>query len=183
MKDRIRGLMSFLGLVEDEYSEYDRTGDVRDFEPEPAVETPRTPPRPVRRPAPATPERPRPVPRPAGETVRPVPGSEGVRPKVAVPSSRTVSPFSAERDIAVLTLTSYDETLRITSILRENRAVVLHLAAMDDMTRRRCVDFASGVAHTLNAKIEKLGQRGNFVIVPPTLPIGPGVIDRLRQQY
>jgi FtsZ-interacting cell division protein YlmF len=183
MKEKIRGLMTFLGLVEDEYREFDRADETRPFTE--AEEAPVRPAPPTRRPVAAN-ERPRPTTRPLPETPRPVTTltpSEAPRPKVAMTPSRTVSPFTPERDIQTVVVTQFEEIQRVTDILRENRAVVLLLATADDTTRRRCIDFTVGTVYALQAKMHKLSQRGNFFVVPAGLPLGAGVVERLRQQH
>jgi len=64
----------------------------------------------------------------------------------------------AERDVAIFAPRSYDESRRITDLLRSNRAVVLNVNSVDPNLGRRLVDFASGTAYALNAKIEILGN-------------------------
>jgi len=53
-----------------------------------------------------------------------------VRPKTSA-APRGVSSFSPERDVAIFAPRSYDESRRITDLLRSNRAVVLNVNSVD----------------------------------------------------
>lgn len=189
MKDKLRGFLGFLGLIEDEYGEYGSTASsTRPFsdqqaandEPEwstPAPSTarqfPTTPAGPANRPGVA------PSSRPSSISVLDASGSTSrVRPMQSV-STRGVSPFSQERDVAICSPRTYDESRRITDLLRSNRAVVLNVASVDPNLGRRLVDFAAGTAYALNAKIEILGN-GIYLVSPHGMLLGPDAKDRLR---
>lgn len=98
---------------------------------------------------------------------------------MASASPRSGSSFSAERDVAIFAPRSYDESRRITDLLRSNRAVVLNVTSVDPNLGRRLVDFASGTAYALNAKIEML-IRGVYLISPQGMFVGPEMKERLR---
>ena len=94
-------------------------------------------------------------------------------------SARGVSSFAPERDVAFFAPTSYDESRRVTDLLRSNRAVVMSLLALDASLARRLVDFAAGTAYALNAKIEVLGP-STYLVSPNGLHLGPEAKERLR---
>jgi cell division inhibitor SepF len=188
MKDKLRGFLGFLGLIEDEYGEYGSTGTApaRPFtetatsEDEPDWSAP-----PSARQFPtsssnAAPLRPATNPRPSSISVLDSSGQASrVRP-MASASPRSGSSFSAERDVAIFAPRSYDESRRITDLLRSNRAVVLNVTSVDPNLGRRLVDFASGTAYALNAKIEILGN-SLYLMSPQGMHLGPEAKDRLRE--
>lgn len=187
MKDKLRGFLGFLGLIEDEYGEYGSTGAAparpfsesatADVEPEWA--------------APPTSARQFPTSSTSSAPLRPttnrpssisVLDSSGQAPRVRAMASapRGGSSFSAERDVAIFAPRSYDESRRITDLLRSNRAVVLNVTSVDPNLGRRLVDFASGTAYALNAKIEILGN-SLYLMSPQGMHLGPEAKDRLRE--
>jgi FtsZ-interacting cell division protein YlmF len=195
MKDKLRGFLGFLGLIEDEYGEYGSTGTAparpftdssttAEVEPEwtqapssarqfPTSSTSATPMRPATQPRTA------PV-RPSSISVL---DASGQAPRIRpMPSAapRGGSSFSPERDVAIFAPRSYDESRRITDILRSNRAVVLNVTSVDPNLGRRLVDFASGTAYALNAKIEILGN-SLYLMSPQGMHLGPEAKDRLRE--
>jgi len=183
MKDKLRGFLGFLGLIEDEYGEYGSIGaaPARPFTESSAAEV--------------EPEwsgaRQFPTNSTSSAPLRPVAGartssisvldSSGqasrVRPMASAPRGGS---FSAERDVAIFAPRSYDESRRITDLLRSNRAVVLNVASVDPNLGRRLVDFASGTAYALNAKIEILGN-SLYLMSPQGMHLGPEAKDRLRE--
>src|SRR5579863_6900434 len=186
MKDKLRGFLGFLGLIEDEYGEYGSTGaaPARPFtDPTPAeVEPEWTGSSSGARqfPTSATTRRPATSPRPSSISVL---DSSGQAPRVrpmASASPRGLASFSPERDVAIFAPRSYDESRRITDLLRANRAVVLNVASVDPNLGRRLVDFASGTAYALNAKIEILGN-SLYLMSPQGMHLGPEAKDRLRE--
>jgi len=188
MKDKLRGFLGFLGLIEDEYGEYGSTGAAparpftdsssADVEPEwsaPATSARQFPTSSSN----SAPLRPISSARPSSISVLDSSGQTSrVRPMASAP--RGVSSFSPERDVAIFVPRSYDESRRITDLLRSNRAVVLNVTSVDPNLGRRLVDFASGTAYALNAKIEILGN-SLYLMSPQGMHLGPEAKDRLRE--
>ncbi len=189
MKDKVRGFLGFLGLIEDEYGEYGSTAPARPFSDQPtaADETEWNQPAPAsarqfpsssgsssHRSAPAVAQR---------STSISVLDSSGqaprIRPMASSGTQRGVSSFSHERDVAIFVPRSYDESRRLTDLLRSNRAVVLNVAGLDPHVGRRLVDFAAGTAYALNAKIEILGN-SVYLVSPQGMHLGPEAKERLR---
>jgi cell division inhibitor SepF len=186
MKDKLRGFLGFLGLIEDEYGEYGSTGSapVRPFtdsssvDEEPEYNTPSARQFPTSS-SNAAPLRAASSPRNSSISVLDSSGQVSrVRPMAT--ASRAVSSFSPERDVAIFAPRSYDESRRITDLLRANRAVVLNVTSVDPNLGRRLVDFASGTAYALNAKIEILGN-SLYLMSPQGMHLGPEAKDRLRE--
>ncbi len=190
MKEKLRGFLGFLGLIEDEYGEYGATGPARPFSDEQAgnEEAERaTPSSTGARQFPTTPGGP--------STSRTSPASPNrvssisvldssgqvprVRPMPSPGTARGVSSFSHERDVAIFVPRSYDESRRITDLLRSNRAVVLNVAGVEPGLGRRLVDFTAGTAYALNAKIEVL-DHNVYLVSPQGTHLGTEAKDRLR---
>ena len=191
MKDKMRRALGFLGLIEDEYGEYTPSGNARPFTDQPALDEelewtrpapssartiPTTNASPVTRvssnPGPSMP-RPTPI-----SVLEPTAQAPRLRP---MPSGvRSVSPFSQDRDVAIFAPTNYDESRRITDLLRSNRAVVLLVSDLDPGVARRLVDFASGTAYALNAKMEILEKGSVYLISPQGTHVSPEARERLR---
>ena len=185
MKDKLRGFLGFLGLIEDEYGEYGSTGSapVRPFSDSSSVDVEPDFNAPSARQCPTSasssaPLRPVSSPRNSSISVLDSSGQTRVRPMAS--ASRAVSSFSPERDVAIFAPRSYDESRRITDLLRANRAVVLNVNSVDPNLGRRLVDFASGTAYALNAKIEILGN-SLYLMSPQGMHLGPEAKDRLRE--
>jgi FtsZ-interacting cell division protein YlmF len=192
MKEKLRGFLGFLGLVEDDYGDYGPSNAPRpfseqaeEFEPEWAP----PPPTPTARTFPTQPASPSPSRHgsPQGAPSRGAPisvleGSNGmsrVRP-IANPNAPRPSPSQErERDVAIVSPESYDDSRRITDLLRANRAVVLATLDVDSSLARRLVDFTAGTAYAMNAKIEML-IRGVYLISPQGMHVGPEMKERLR---
>lgn len=189
MKEKLRGFLGFLGLIEDEYGEYGSTGPTRPFSDQPVQsEEPEwsAPPSHQPRQFPTTP----------GPTQMRAPGVQPQRTssisvldngnqvsKVrAMPGpgiTRGVPSFAPERDVAVFIPRSYNESRRITDLLRSNRPVVLNISQVEPGLGRRLVDFAAGTSYALNAKIEIL-DNGVYLICPQGVHLGSDERDRLR---
>jgi FtsZ-interacting cell division protein YlmF len=185
MKDKLRGFLGFLGLIEDEYGEYGSTGaaparpftesTTAEVEPEWSAPSARQFPTSSTNSAPL---RPLSNPRPSSISVLDSSGQASrVRPVAGAPRGGS---FSPERDVAIFAPRSYDESRRITDLLRSNRAVVLNVNSVDPNLGRRLVDFASGTAYALNAKIEILGN-SLYLMSPQGMHLGPEAKDRLRE--
>lgn len=196
MKEKLRGFLGFLGLVEDEYGEYGPSNAPRPFSEQPEEFEPEwvATPAPAARIFPTQPVSPSPfratqaTSSPASVSSsrsRPISVLDGaagvsrVRP-IANPNARhNGSPFSQERDVAVVSPETYDDSRRITDLLRANRAVVLTTLGVDTTLARRLVDFTAGTAYALNAKIEML-IRGVYLVSPQGLHLGAEMKERLR---
>ena len=194
MKERLRGFLGFLGLVEDDYGDFGPNSSPRPFsEPNDEYEpewAPNSPPAPrnfptqsqnstsFRSPAAAPPPR-----RTTSISVLDgVNGPTRVRAMANPNATRPGPSFSPERDVAVVSPGTYDESRRITDHLRSNRAVVLTTLDADSNLARRLVDFTAGTAYALNAKIEML-VRGVYLVSPQGMNVGSEVKESLRATH
>ena len=191
MKDKMRRALGFLGLVEDEYGEYTPTNGARPFADQAALDDDLEWARPApsgARTFPTTPSNP--VPRvssnPGSGAARAAPisllepSAQAPRLRPMPSGVRSVSPFSQDRDVAIFAPTNSNESRRITDFLRSNRAVVLLVSEVEPGIARRLVDFASGTAYALNAKMEILEKGAVYLISPQGTHISPEARERLR---
>jgi FtsZ-interacting cell division protein YlmF len=196
MKERLRGFLGFLGLVEDDYGDLGPNGAPRPFSEQPETYEPEwsaptlaprsLPPHAAptsfrvtaseRDPLRAAPSGRRPT---SISVLEGGGGTARVRPIANPNAARTASTFAAERDVAVVSPDTYDDSRRITDHLRANRPVVLATLDADPGLARRLVDFTAGTAYALNAKIEML-VRGVYLISPQGTYVGPELKERLR---
>jgi FtsZ-interacting cell division protein YlmF len=191
MKEKLRGFLGFLGLVEDDYGDYGPSNAPRPFSEQPEEFEPEwaPPPTPAARTFPTQPASQSPL-RPTsaqgapsrGAPISVLEGSNGVsrvRPIANPNAPRATHSQERERDVAIVAPESYDDSRRITDLLRANRAVVLATLDVDSSLARRLVDFTAGTAYAMNAKIEML-IRGVYLISPQGMHVGPEMKERLR---
>ncbi len=174
MKDTFRKALGFLGLIEDDYGDYASSVPARPFTDQPDyADEPDwgRAPSSANRPYPTAPAGPV-APRSQPATRRPssisVLDSAGGPPRVRpMPSPRPRPPatLANEYEPAILFPQSYNESRRITDLLRSSRVVVLNVSDVEPADARRLVDFASGTAYALSAKIERL-DLGIYLICP-----------------
>ena len=194
MKDRMRKALGFLGLIEDEYGEYTPTNTTRTTYEQPSYDDDAEWTRPA-------PQNPRPFPTtPSASPNAPLrvssntAGARGAPAPVSVLESssqsprlrpmpsgvRSVGPFSQDRDVAVVSPSRYDESGRITDLLRSNRAVVLDVRDMDPVLARRVVDFAAGTTYAFTAKMEPMEKGTVYLLSPQGTHVSPDTRERLR---
>jgi cell division inhibitor SepF len=185
MKERMRKALGFLGLIEDEYGDYAQGTPSRPFVEQPGYDDEpewSAPPASSVRPFPTAPAGPGPMrpqgaPRPTSISSLDPSAPPRLRP---APSNRirTLSP-SIEDDLAVFFPVDYNDSRRITDVVRSNRPIVLNVSDLDGEVARRIVDFTAGTIYALNAKIERLGA-GVYLILPGGTHVGPETKARLR---
>lgn len=90
--------------------------------------------------------------------------AEFARP-VAVPA--TPEPVAT---IKTLTPHSFNDARQIGEDFRRGSAVIMNLGELDDATHRRLVDYASGLVHALEGKMEKV-SRACYIISPRNVQV------------
>jgi cell division inhibitor SepF len=84
-------------------------------------------------------------------------------------SSRVVSLASAGRrggtQVSVYSPRSYQDVVEIADSLRNRQVVIVNLQNADRTLLQRVVDFTSGVAYTIDGKIQKLAE-SIYLVVP-----------------
>jgi cell division inhibitor SepF len=188
MKNKVRQVMSFLGLVEDEYNDFAPTTPARPtYDEAPEVGEGRAFPTSGARVIAQAPRPSAPIAARQGSPISVLDsatsGAPRVRPAATVSAVRPgISSFSAERDVVVFVPTKFDDASKITEALRQNRCVILQLTGVDQVLHRRVVDYASGTVFALNGKIERL-RPSVFLVTPQHLRIDAEAKERLRHAH
>jgi len=85
------------------------------------------------------------------------------------PSSRVVPLSSAGRrggaQVSVFSPRTYQDVVEIADSLRNRQVVIVNLQNADRTLLQRVVDFTSGVAYTIDGKIQKLAE-SIYLVVP-----------------
>ena len=144
--DKARGMF---GINDEDYDEYEETGEIGVEEEEPVVE-----------------EKPTKVSFQTAKTTAPAQGE------------RKVSLSSIPRLKVILVKPErYEEAIDIADSLGDKKTVVLNLEAAPKDVARRLVDFLSGVAYAHNGNVQKIAN-STFLITPYNVDIsGIGLMD------
>jgi len=163
--------MVYLGLVDDEYEDY------QDYEPRApvgvgAASRSAEAPEDEATPTTVTPSTIRPLPRDDGSgqistiTPRPV-----VRP--------VASPDSGAR-VHVVAPTQFGDARQIADRLMANQPVIVNLQVADQQLMRRMIDFCSGVAYALSGKMERVADKV-FLVTPSNVKVSAEERQRLQE--
>ncbi len=88
---------------------------------------------------------------------------------------RNVVSFSRESrrtgpEVALFAPHAFGDVTDIADALRGRQVVIVNLQGLDRLLLQRIVDFTSGVAYTLDGKIQKLSE-GMYLVVPPGVAV------------
>jgi cell division inhibitor SepF len=181
--------MVYLGLLDDEYDEYDDLEDraprgfssanrvePRSAEQEPSEEFSggmsrvRTIPRES-----ATPAQPRPA-QPSNVTPRP----QTVR-AVPVESAPGAATMSGSARVHVVAPSKFGDAKEIADRLKDNRPVIVNLQMADRDLQRRMIDFCSGVTYALSGEMEKVADQV-FLLAPTNVKVSDEERQRLVER-
>ncbi len=94
-----------------------------------------------------------------------------------VAPKRNVVPFSAPQprrssvgEVSLFAPRAFADVTEIADALRARQVVIVNLQGVDRGLLQRVVDFTSGVAYTLDGKIQKLAD-AMYLVVPPGTPV------------
>ena len=169
MPGAFRRVMVYLGLVDDDYEEYEPYEDPQPVAP---------PVRPQVRSAYA----PEVSDMTAG--VRTLPrepdpmSGVSIQPRTAV--VRPIQPTQATK-VHVVVPSSFNDAKEIGDRLKENQPVILNLQNVDPDLRRRMMDFSSGAAYVLGAHLEKVGERV-LLVTPSNVEVSADEKRRLQER-
>ena len=186
MAGSVRKILAYLGLADDEYSDYDdldrrtypRSGSVSDrYEDDYAPEPPRRASRPSRPEsgyerddAYQDPREPRlrPVP------VRPVGGVGQPEPLARRGGGLRISPQPKETagEVSTVAPRTFGDAKEIADHLKANRPVIVNLESADADLQRRLIDFCSGVAYALGCRMERIAKQ-IFLFSPSNVTVRP----------
>jgi cell division inhibitor SepF len=84
-----------------------------------------------------------------------------------------------QTEVSIFAPRSFGDVTEIADALRNREVVIVNMLGADRSLLQRVVDFASGVAYTLDGRIQKLAE-GMFLIVPPGVAVNSqGIRDSL----
>jgi cell division inhibitor SepF len=181
--------MVYLGLLDDEYDEYDDLEDraprgfsssnrvePRSAEPEPSEEFSggmsrvRTIPRES-----AVPGQTRPA-QPSNVTPRP----QSVR-AVPVETATATATSSGSARVHVVAPSKFGDAKEIADRLKDNRPVIVNLQMADRDLQRRMIDFCSGVTYALSGEMEKVADQV-FLLAPTNVKVSDEERQRLVER-
>lgn len=179
MPGMLRRAMVYLGLVDDEYDDYEpyeepqpvpsNQGAVRSY---PAAERQQVEPSPISAPQPAI----RTIPR---EAVQPeVPPQPAVVPR----SSAVVRPIAPRQSakVHVVAPSRFPDAQEIGDLLRASQPVIVNLQGADRELGRRMIDFCSGVTYALAGSMEKAADQV-FLLTPSNVEVSAEEKRRLSE--
>ena len=184
--------MVYLGLLDDEYDEYDDLEDraprgfsaatrveprSQDYEPAEefsgGMSRVRTIPRESAQPS----QQPRPAPgnvAPRPSAVRAVPVDTSVNPTGPAPSP-------ASGKVHVVAPSRFGDAKEIADRLKDNRPVIVNLQMADRDLQRRMIDFCSGVTYALSGEMEKVADQV-FLLAPTNVKVSDEERQRLVER-
>src|SRR5580693_3362863 len=169
--------MVYLGLLDDEYDEYDDLEDraPRGFSAATRVE-PRTPEYEQAEEFSGGMTRVRTIPRESAvpSQQRPAPSNVAPRPSAvrAVPVDATIQPVAPSR---------FGDAKEIADRLKDNRPVIVNLQMADRDLQRRMIDFCSGVTYALSGEMEKVADQV-FLLAPTNVKVSEEERQRLADR-
>jgi cell division inhibitor SepF len=185
--------MVYLGLLDDEYDEYD---DLEDRAPRGFSAATRVEPRPQDHEQPAEEfsggmSRVRTIPRESAQPSqqpRPAPSNVAPRPSAvrAVPVDPTVNPSGsapspASGKVHVVAPSRFGDAKEIADRLKDNRPVIVNLQMADRDLQRRMIDFCSGVTYALSGEMEKVADQV-FLLAPTNVKVSDEERQRLVER-
>jgi cell division inhibitor SepF len=90
---------------------------------------------------------------------------EGVAPRPNVVPLGSRDPRRGNAEVAIFAPKAYSEVSEIADSLRSRRVVIINMQGVDRPLLQRIVDFISGVAYTLEGKMQKLAE-SMYLVVP-----------------
>ena len=86
---------------------------------------------------------------------------------------------SAQGEVSLFAPRSFGDVTVIADALRSRQVVIVNLQGVDRGLLQRVVDFTSGVAYTLDGKIQKLADAMYLVVPPGTAVNSDGIRETL----
>jgi cell division inhibitor SepF len=177
--------MVYLGLLDDEYDEYDDLEDraPRGFSAATRVE-PRAPEYEQAEEFSGGMSRVRTIPRESAvpSQQRPQPASVAPRPQAvrAVPVETAIGSAASAR-VHVVAPSRFGDAKEIADRLKDNRPVIVNLQMADRDLQRRMIDFCSGVTYALSGEMEKVADQV-FLLAPTNVKVSDEERQRLVER-
>ena len=181
MPGMLRRAMVYLGLVDDEYDEYEP---YEEPQPAPAQRPVRSypasaPPQPEVAPQTAVPQGAiRTLPREA-----PQPEPQVAAPASVSPRSGVVRPITPSQSakVHVVAPTRFPDAQEIGDLLRASQPVIVNLQGADRELSRRMIDFCSGVTYALSGAMDKVADHV-FLLTPSNVEVSAEEKRRLQER-
>ena len=190
MPGMLRRTMVYLGLVDDEYDDYEpyeepqpvpsQQGAVRSY---PAPERQQVAERQPVEQRPQVTVAPVSVPQPNIRTIPREPvGPEQPQPAAMARTSAVVRPIAPRQGakVHVVTPTRFPDAQEIGDLLRASQAVIVNLQGADRELGRRMIDFCSGVTYALAGSMEKAADQV-FLLTPSNVEVSAEEKRRLSE--
>ena len=171
MASFVRRAMVYLGLVDDEYEEYD------------AYEEPVAAPSPP----PAAPSRPAPrsytAPAETGGSIRTLHVTEeAAAPAAVAPRPAVVRPLTTQTaKVHVVAPGQFSDAQEIGDRLKANQPVIVNLQNADRELSRRMIDFCSGCTYALGGSMDKVAEQV-FLLTPSNVEVSAEEKRRLQER-
>jgi cell division inhibitor SepF len=180
--------MVYLGLLDDEYDEYDDLEDraPRGFSAATRVE-PRTQDYEQAEEFSGGMSRVRTIPRESAVPSQPRPAPSNVAPRPgavrAVPVDPSISPAAvpASAKVHVVAPSRFGDAKEIADRLKDNRPVIVNLQMAERDLQRRMIDFCSGVTYALSGEMEKVADQV-FLLAPTNVKVSDEERQRLVER-
>ena len=178
MPGLLRRAMVYLGLVDDDYDDYEAYDEVqaapqqrpvRSYPAEPAYE-PAPPSNAIR-------TLPREAP-PHTEAMAPPPPMSPVTPRPA--AVRQVTPIQSAK-VHVVAPASFNDAKEIGDRLKATQPVIVNLQGADGDLVRRLIDFCSGLSYGLGGSMDKVAERV-FLLTPSNVEVSAEERRRLQER-
>jgi len=182
-QNMFRRAMAYLGLVDEEYDDLDRSqGDARPYrsQPEPApvassrYDEPDEYEPPVTKVTPMQPRRSISVVDAGGSKAQIRPMGSG-----AAPGSVRVVPTDA--DVQIVQPGSFNDGKEIADALKANRPVILNVEGSGPELHRRILDFCSGLVYMANGSMSRVTDRV-FLLSPANVKVSEETRQRLHER-
>jgi cell division inhibitor SepF len=184
--------MVYLGLLDDEYDEYD---DLEDRAPRGFSAATRVEPRPQEheqaeefsggmsrvRTIPRESAQPSQQPRPAPSNVAPRPSAVRAVPVDPSMNPTGPAPSPASGKVHVVAPSRFGDAKEIADRLKDNRPVIVNLQMADRDLQRRMIDFCSGVTYALSGEMEKVADQV-FLLAPTNVKVSEEERQRLVER-
>jgi cell division inhibitor SepF len=182
--------MVYLGLLDDEYDEYD---DLEDRAPRGFSAATRVEPQPRTQDYEQAEEfsggmsRVRTIPRESAVPSQPRPAPSNVAPRPsavrAVPVDPSISPAAAPASakVHVVAPSRFGDAKEIADRLKDNRPVIVNLQMAERDLQRRMIDFCSGVTYALSGEMEKVADQV-FLLAPTNVKVSDEERQRLVER-
>jgi len=179
--------MVYLGLLDDEYDEYDDLDRApRGFSGTTRVE-PQTPDYDQAEEFSGGMSRVRTIPRESAVPSQPRPAPSNVAPRPtavrAVPVDTSISPAPAPSSarVHVVAPSRFGDAKEIADRLKDNRPVIVNLQMAERDLQRRMIDFCSGVTYALSGEMEKVADQV-FLLAPTNVKVSDEERQRLVER-